>query len=165
MSMGHEEHSQASSKSMYSHSSTISWNDFNPSFSSSIAATDDTTVTKEGWNSDPNCYSPQLGSYAQEAPLVNTSLSNTPLQAALWMKSASRKESRRWKWGNNLKRHAAVTPPHLHGTRGAGPGCQPLLQEGTDAVLGKHRTHLFRTGLRFCGSRLCSLLYGLFPMW
>lgn len=78
------------------------WNNFNPSFSlsrDSTAPDDDTTVTKEGWNSDPNCYSPQLGSYAQETLLVNTSLSNTQLQAALWTKWGSGKESERRKWG------------------------------------------------------------------
>lgn len=141
------------------HSGAIPWNNFNPSFSlsrDSTATDDDTTVTKEGWNSDPNCYSPQLGSYAQETLLVNTSLSNTQLQAALWTKWARRKESKRWKWGSNLKWHAAITPPRPPVTlRAILPA--PLTGEH-GCMLGKHWIQLFRMGFRFCGSRLCSLL-------
>lgn len=141
------------------HSSAIPWNNFNPSFSlsrDSTATNDDTTVTKEGWNSDPNCYSPQLGSYAQETLLVNTSLSNTQLQAALWTKWARRKESKRRKWGSNLKWHAAITPPRPPVMlRAVLPA---PLTGGHGRMLGKHQIHLFRMGFGFCGSRLCSLL-------
>lgn len=139
----------------------IPWNNFNLSFplsTDSSTTDDDTTVTKEGWNSDPNCYSPQLGSYAQETLLVNTSLSNTQLRAALWTKWASHKESKRWKWGSNVKWHAAIPP------------CPPvtawviLLTGEWGRVLGKCWICLLRMGCRFCGYRLCSFLYRLFPM-
>lgn len=141
------------------HSSAIPWNNFNPSFPlsrNSTATDNDRTVTKEGWNSDPNCYSPQLGSYAQETLLVNTPLSNTQLQAALWTKRGSCKESKRQKWRSNLKWHAAMTPPRPP-VRLTAELPTPLAGKH-GRVLGKHGIQLFRMRFRFCGSRLCSLL-------
>lgn len=132
------------------------WNNFNPSFSlsrDSTATDDDTTVTKEGWNSDPNCYSPQLGSYAQETLLVNTSLSNTQLQAALWTKWGSHKESERRKGGSNLQWLTAITPPRPRNIPGhtASPS-----DTGHGHTLGKHQIQLCRTGFGVWGPQLCS---------
>lgn len=146
----------ASSKTTHSHLGAMPWNNFNPSFSSSrdsSATDDDTTVTKEGWNSDPNCYSPQLGSYAQETLLVNTSLSNTQLQAALWTKWGSGKESERREWGGDLQWLPAIAAPQPRNVPGdtASPS-----DTGHGHTVGKHQTQLCRMGFGFWGALLCS---------
>lgn len=155
-SRGHKEKLAASSKTTHSHLGAMPWNSFNPSFSlsrDSSATDDDTTVTKEGWNSDPNCYSPQLGSYAQETLLVNTSLSNTQLQAALWTKWGSGKESERREWGGNLQWLPPITAPQPRNTPGdtASPS-----DRGHGHTVGKHQIQLCRMGFGFWGPQLCS---------
>lgn len=164
MSRVHEEQLAASSKTTHSHSGAVPWNNFNPSFSlsrDSAATDDDTTVTKEGWNSDPNCYSPQLGSYAQETLLVNTSLSNTQLQAALWTKWGSRKESERRKWGSNPP--VAHSHPTTTAQQHSRSHCQPLSQQArthggkTPNAALQNRVWVLRTSTLFCcyGYFLC----------
>lgn len=160
MSRGYKGKLAASSKTMHCHSGAMPWNHFNPSFSlsrDSTATDDDTTVTKEGWNSDPNCYSPQLGSYAQETLLVNTSLSNTQLQAALWTKWGSSKERE-----TKMEKQSPVAPSHQTTTAQERSRwhCQPLWQRAGHMV-GKTKSSSAEWGLGFEDLSFVQLL---FPM-
>lgn len=158
--MGHEEQSQASSKSTYSHSSAIPETILiHPSLQAETASLPLIYDSdKGGLKFRPKLLFPSARQLCTRSTACKHFFVKHSITSCFMNEMSQSQGKREMKMGKQSKmacsRHTTTPPRNAQG-RATLPA---PLTGGRRPVPGKHQIHLFRTGLRFCGPRLCSLL-------